>query len=87
MNGRLVIKVVNKSEGKGVQGICAVTLFAGFLTIMGCRRGDTIVMCSFIRILILSAGLLTRHTHIFSSLMIACVSSPPCSPKSPKPIL
>ena len=35
MNERLAIEVVNKSvlgEGVGVQGICAVILFAGFPT-------------------------------------------------------
>ena len=72
-----------------VRSTCLCSYFVCWLpsSVMDRRHGDAMVKCSFIRILIFYAGLLTPRTLIFSLLMNARVSSPPCSTKSPKPIL
>ena len=73
--GDMRLKWSTRVRGRGCRHMCHY--FVCWLPdcIMDCRCGDAVVMCSFIRMLILTAGLLTCHTHIFSSLMITCFFS------------
>ena len=51
------------------------------------KRGDTIAMCSFINTLSCCSLLHSPQTRLFRQLMVACVSSPPCSPCRDNPNL